>query len=412
MTTSVRVRALAALVLSPLVGCGGDAPPTAFADGVVVNPAAPDRFFETRELWRIGALEEGPAAFGSIVGIGVGEGGEVIVADAQAGRLLLFDADGAFVRAIGQRGPGPDEFGQLMFGGLHQGRAFGLSFAGNGLRMLQFDLDGELVENWSMMSPEGRSLLPNWVDPSVSPSGWVTRVNEYPGFDAAETGDRVEGVVHFIAFTDTGEMGDTIVSVRNGALVKMNGGEGSPGRFFEPRPSTFLAPDGRVVVAEGDRYAFRVQDVSGDTLLSVRREVERIPVTGSHLDGIRSTVRAYYVERGFPLEQMERELNRLMPVTDTVPSIASVQPARGGGFWVRRGDIGDPVAIAVSQSYGIERPPVQYDHLDTSGRYVASWRPPEGFIPMLWSGDSVVGVALDEYDVSYAVRIAFEAPRD
>lgn len=69
----------------------------------------PETRWSVVERVRIGS-REGPDLFGRVQAVVVDDLGRMWVADAQANELLVFDADGRFVRTVGGTGEGPGEF--------------------------------------------------------------------------------------------------------------------------------------------------------------------------------------------------------------------------------------------------------------------------------------------------------------
>ncbi len=73
------------------------------ADGVPVT-------WRLEEELRIGTVGDGgPAEFGRVAGVAVGDDGRIAVLDAQAQEIRVFDADGRHLRTLGRKGGGPGE---------------------------------------------------------------------------------------------------------------------------------------------------------------------------------------------------------------------------------------------------------------------------------------------------------------
>ena len=69
---------------------------------------------EAVELLRLGSLDGGPDAFGSISGFDWGPAGRIRVADAFGNQISEFDAAGTYIRSFGRKGEGPGEFLEIM----------------------------------------------------------------------------------------------------------------------------------------------------------------------------------------------------------------------------------------------------------------------------------------------------------
>lgn len=111
-----------------LAGCAAEAPASGWAGTVdslpsgqivVHNPRSsiwgPGDAWSVREELRIGTLEgTGPDMFGSIVDFDVDAYGRFWVFEGQAQELRVFDRDGRFVRSVGRQGEGPGEFNRVI----------------------------------------------------------------------------------------------------------------------------------------------------------------------------------------------------------------------------------------------------------------------------------------------------------
>lgn len=111
------------LILTPLVACN-DAPQR-YADWIAPLPLAaaktieyPGVAYEDRAGRRIEAAEDlvlgsstdPQQAFYIATGVVSDDAGNIFVLDAGNDRLQMFDRDGAYLRTLGRRGPGPGEF--------------------------------------------------------------------------------------------------------------------------------------------------------------------------------------------------------------------------------------------------------------------------------------------------------------
>jgi hypothetical protein len=95
-------RALAVgVAVGVAASCGGDGPRA----GGAGDEAAP---LELSLSHTIGA-EAGPAAFGRVVDLALGDGGAVLVLDRMNRAVQVFDRSGVHVRTLGRRGGGPGE---------------------------------------------------------------------------------------------------------------------------------------------------------------------------------------------------------------------------------------------------------------------------------------------------------------
>lgn len=113
--TSQACRPLACLMLS-IVVCGltGLTGHALAQPETIANPAdPPERLrLELREVWRAGGDEDDAVLMGQIGAAISGPAGEVYALDSQLAQVLVFAADGRFLRTLGREGDGPGEFRQ------------------------------------------------------------------------------------------------------------------------------------------------------------------------------------------------------------------------------------------------------------------------------------------------------------
>jgi hypothetical protein len=187
------VRLLSGVVVMILTGVGDQAlaqPPT------LANPADPPARLhqELREVWRAGGDEDDTVLMGQIGTAISGPGGEVYALDSQLAQVLVFAADGRFLRTLGREGDGPGEFRQptgLML--THDGDLAVLqTFPG---RLVYLDRQtGEPKGQWTM----GRD------DPQTGGFNIVLDARERGGVRAVAAGqtsfDTSTGTLHNVQF--------------------------------------------------------------------------------------------------------------------------------------------------------------------------------------------------------------------
>ena len=77
---------------------------------VQLNVGADVPTWRADEDLRIGSMDGGPSAFGSVIDVEVNGRGDIFVLDGQAAQIPVFTAQGGFLRTLGRRGQGPGEF--------------------------------------------------------------------------------------------------------------------------------------------------------------------------------------------------------------------------------------------------------------------------------------------------------------
>ena len=102
-----------------LFGCAGDSDASAVqrtdSAGVeIVLSGSTDRVLEWqfRRLFELGGADDGPESFYRVAPLLVGadSAGNLYVLDSPNARVVVFDAEGRFLRSMGSRGGGPGEF--------------------------------------------------------------------------------------------------------------------------------------------------------------------------------------------------------------------------------------------------------------------------------------------------------------
>jgi 6-bladed beta-propeller len=121
----MRYALLASLGVIAVLGCSGGETGPAWAGSVrdsagvtlVVNPDEglwkPSEAWRLQEDLRIGEFGADPEyMFGQVGSIALNSRGELLVMDRQLRQVRVFSPEGAFIRAFGSAGPGPEEFGR------------------------------------------------------------------------------------------------------------------------------------------------------------------------------------------------------------------------------------------------------------------------------------------------------------
>jgi hypothetical protein len=157
------------VALLPLLACGGETGVRDDASIIVRN--RPPGEWGTTDRWRLveevriggGADDEGPAAFGRIVGVALDPLGRVWVADGLQHQIRVFAGDGRHVRSIGRKGAGPAEFQDIA--GMDWGPDGNLWVldAGNA-RFAVYDTTGKLVTTRSRTANVSLSPWPGGFD--------------------------------------------------------------------------------------------------------------------------------------------------------------------------------------------------------------------------------------------------------
>jgi hypothetical protein len=225
------------------------------------------------ETSRIGSVDSGPAALGSIAALAVDVSGRIYVLDWQAQHIRVFDSVGRYVRTIGRRGGGPGEF---------QG-ANGLAIdpAGNlwvvdarSRRYSVFDSGGELVATHPRAVQD---LADRWIGGFAAGGLWDVWRASPP------TDSRPRRTTLFRFDGNAGYTDSLLLPAFSEDYYRVVTGRGNATRAwpvpFAPRELVQLDQRGFVWRAVSDEYRIAQLSLRGDTVRLVSREYHRVPVT-------------------------------------------------------------------------------------------------------------------------------------
>jgi hypothetical protein len=315
--------------------------------------ADPSARWQLIEELRIGHADgEGPYVFGTVGSVIEGPLERVWVADPQAGEIRIFDRDGGFVRSVGRRGQGPGEFGRLATvhaapdgtvwaddaglrrwvvfdsAGTHTAVHAGNSNLGGAIR--RWTVDGHLLEVIIIIEP-GRELTDATTLYSIrqlTPEGGLGRPDTVPAPRLAD-GE----MVHFLDAAGSRRITRAVPLVRN-AMISL----GFHGDFW--------------VTDGGDRYLIHRLSFVGDTLLTLERAYEPIPVS--------SQVREAALTDLEPPEGLRSDDNDPDRIPEHYPAFNAFYPSTDGSLWVRRHSDGELEVLDVFGSDGIYLGPVEF----------------------------------------------------
>ena len=392
-----------ALLLTVLAACGGDggnggewAGTVSDSAGVTLvnNPAdglwAEGEAWTTEEVFRVGGMDGGPETeFGMIIGVDVDAAGRVYVADQQARRLRVFEADGTFVRDLGGPGEGPGEFGPGLAGVFVEGETVYAPDITN-QRIGLFTTEGEVLPPRSVALTDGSPL--RWDETGSGELVAQRRGMDVEGMAALADGDPIT------TFPEEGEEAEVLATVPRGQSIQMSGGNPTI-RIFEPEPIWDLADD---IVAQGMNNQFRVELWRDGTLERVvTRPVEPVEVTDGEERRILDMTRDMMAATGAPPQAVEQVVQQ-MEFAESYPAFAQLLLSEDGTLWVQR------IRTSRDVPEGVEWSPQdmgsnEWEVFDTEGRYLGVLAFPLRFQPIREVDGVVWGVERDEFDVQSVV---------
>lgn len=377
-------------------GCGRSAPEPGWAGvidtlstGVIAveNPAEgvwqPGQEWTVTEDLRIGSVEgDGPDMFGRISTLAVDGAGRIWVYDSQADEIRVFDDQGGFVRTIGREGDGPGEFRSVVaLAVLPSGNLWAIDPQGG--RISEIDTAGVFVRSHRISGSFQR--FP-WV-------GLVDSQGHY--FDVAmRVADGAEIVVEY---TPEVEPVDTFdVPVYPGGkkeFVEQDGtSRTSVSIPFAGELYWRLAPGRRMWTLQTDEYMLVERTLSGDTLRTVRKTFDPIPVTREQVDTAMKSL-AWFKGR----------VDRSQIPAVHPPAVAFLQDERGYS-WVLRATGDYPLPL--KQVWDVFSPEGIYQG-GVSLPFDLAW-----FIPPVFHDGAMVGVVRDSLGVPFVVKATINRDSD
>lgn len=406
MARMVGMRRLIAVAMVSAAGCSADSRVAREWAGtvydsarvtVVANPVAglwtEATAWRLEEELRIGVVDGDPMReFGSIAGLAVDDDGRIYVLDSMAREIRIFDPDGRFVSAFGQRGSGPGELNSPSSVLIGRGDTILVPDVGNG-RVQRFLPDG---------SPAGHSPM----DLARGfPLSWATRdgllLEELRPHPSSTSGGAPPALV--LLRDGGGQVVDTLLEMEeSGALQYRNGMAHMVA--FSPEPRWTLLEGGRLASGRLSAYRLEMRDPSGRLERVVTKSFERKPLRDSDRRALRERIRASY-GRG-PLSAEREHMIRTMEFGTHFPAFANLFGGPHGTLWVQRAlqvSSFKPDEMASFGLHAIAAP--EYDIFDREGRYLGTMTPPRGFDPKLARREHLYGVQRDDLDVQYVVRL-------
>lgn len=349
----------------------------------------------------IGVQDGAPEyTFSRITDLAVADDGSIVVSDAVAQELRVYDADGVHRATIGGSGDGPGEFGAPpLITGLAGDTVF--AFDPRASRVTSFTSSGELLRLTTFRSDDiGRPRLMVRQDDGtyLSQSAWTAPRAAIEFYDPRLELDSI--VIEHV--DGSGGLLDTIrvMPDRNMGRTVEDRGAGSIGVLQAPRPfgaRAFTRGDGaRIIVGRSDAFELWSSTPGRGTATVLRVRGARNPMTAEELRARQElALREDFGEEEIP--PLVRRLN-LDFLPDRLPAFGDLVVSDAGDLWVARSEYDD--------SEGFD-----WLVFTPGGELRGEVHTPPGLHVRAIGRDFIVGFVLDELDVPYLRRYPLLPPQ-
>lgn len=370
---------------------GWDGTVDTLASGTVVVRNGAASVWGAGDAWRLeeelrlgSMMDDGPEAFGGVRALLTDDDGGLYVLDSQAQEIRVFGPDGRHLRTIGRKGEGPGELKDAIAMGWGPAGELRVVDLGNA-RISDFTPEGDFLTGHPQrggffMYPWPGTFEPDGSLITVAPVG---RDGEFRpvllDYDAA------------MQVTDTLELPTYAGEPLNFELESEHG-KISASVPYAPALAWDLDPAGYFWVAPNTAdYRVHQVDFRGDTLLTLERSYEPVPVSSAEVDSAVASM-TWFTEQGGRIDRskfpaVKPALSRLFVLGEEYVAVRPVTGEFGSG-WEASGSA--------------------LDLFDRSGRFLGRITLPDGLQvanpePIL-RGDALYAVLRDELDVPYVVR--------
>lgn len=318
--------------------------------------------------------------------------GGVVVADAEAQEIRIFEADGAWRATAGRKGGGPGEFEGLNgVDVLPDGSILGFDFQHR--RMSHFSPNGTLTGEVAL-DTEG-PMFPQLIGRLADGRALYRAGNVFGMSETASGVARNPAMV--MLFDSTGSLLDTVGTYPGSEALVQMGGEGERRSIsvmtLPMGRSTRFAPLGdRLVVAPSDDYSLNIYRLDGTLERSVRRPFTKRPITDADIERYLQDM-AERGNRDF-VDQMRKSVMEA-PRPDAMPAYGNLLVGPGQQLWVA--DFVPPGVKA----------PTRWSVFDSTGQWLGEVEMPTRFTPHQITADRVLGIWLDPDDVPFVRAYRF-----
>ncbi len=392
-----------------LAGCGGSEHDPGWTGsevdsaGVLIVTSPTGGTWSRGDTWsvqedlRIGSFGRDPRyQFAQIGSIALTSLGHIVVMDRQTREIREFTGGGEFVRSFGSPGQGPGEFGPGVTDVFVGPGDTLLVPDANNLRIHRFDPEGRFVDASPIDLAAHRPLRFRWNPATRIPVGQF-RPNRSSEDDTPRS-----SMDELRLINPDGDLGETLLSLPTGGLF----GEGGALRYFTPEPMWTVTDSLTVIYGINNEYRLRQYDRTGTLRRIIVREHEVRPITDRDIRAFFAYLDRAWLAAGVPPSRL-RENHRRVSFAESFPAFYQIQSGPDGTLWVQTvrapGDLSDAEIERYNfiEDFGGS----DWDVFGRRGRYLGVVSMPSRFQPRLFVGHVIYGVARDEFDVQYVVRL-------
>jgi hypothetical protein len=369
---------------------------------LVTNPevgvwSEADRWTVVEEL-RIGSEGDPDYQFGQVGWIAVGGDGGIYVLDAQGQHIKAFSAAGQFARVIGRPGSGPGELGQgAVFLVMAPGDTLLVPDVGN-QRLNRYAADGTSLGSVRLSFEDGIPLA--WRGTASGLVAGQVRPMGLPNMAARDSMDAI------VTRGPDGQVRDTLLRFPSGQTFSFGGGAPQI-KLYSPEPIWTITDDGRLYFAVNDDYRIKLYAPGGRLARVIAKPFTREPVTESDRNALMRFIERAWQDAGVPAAMVER-LRGMIQFGEFLPAFAALQAGPEETLWVQHVQEASALTQAERESYNPleDSGGREWDVFGAEGRFLGVVEMPPRFAPRLFVGDRIYGVARDELDVQYVVKLA------
>jgi hypothetical protein len=318
--------------------------------------------------------------------------GRVVVVEAMAYEIRVFDRDGRHLVTFGRRGGGPEEFGGPPWIELVRPDTLLVWDPGH-YRLSRYSLTGDLLDQVTIRDQVveyGITPFPNGRVWATSPVGrllWMgpARVRPQEGLN-----DQYRSLIRIALDSPAVDLGRRISGQAYWLESPDGGFRGLPNSFG---PATFaeLGLAGEIWISDPQRYEILAYTAGGRLSRVLRGLIPRLPVGDDLVETARGQLPEMAIGLGIPLRRLERAFDEI-PVPDSLPAIGALKRGGDGRLWVGR-----RMGVVWTR-----KPVGVFDVFAPTGEWQGSVHLPPDVFQLLYADEShVIVAAMDEFDVQY-----------